>query len=161
MKVFETPRPELKKQLSFENPWWIAGNGIKPEHRDRPQRAYIQPFTEQVRELGVHQAVVLIVPRRIDKSVMLAQTIQELPDDGAPGIHIALSGRDQMERCIYNHWSELRGIRELAASHSLVRRPLVTTLTASGFGKEGEVKIDFMPTSLHYYTIARNLLRVA
>lgn len=59
----------------------------------------------------------------------------------------------------YRDWGELRGIREFAGNYSLTRRPLVTTLTASGIGKDGSIEIEFVPTSLHCYTIARNLLR--
>ena len=76
MKAFEIPLPEVQKRLSFENPWWIAGNGIDPERRNWPRRAYFQPFSELARELGVHRAIVLIGPRRVGKTVMLAQTIQ-------------------------------------------------------------------------------------
>ena len=88
MKVFEIPLSEVQKRLAFENPWWIAGHGIEPERRGWPRRAYFQPFTELVRELGVHRAVVLIGPRRVGKTVMLAQTIQALLDEGVPGTHI-------------------------------------------------------------------------
>ena len=88
MKAFEIPLPEVQKRLSFENPWWIAGNGIDPERRNWPRRAYFQPFSELARELGVHRAIVLIGPRRVGKTVMLAQTIQALLDDGVPGAHI-------------------------------------------------------------------------
>lgn len=56
-------------------------------------------------------------------------------------------------------WSELRGLREFAAQNKLKRRPLATTLTRSTQGSDGSVQIDFVPTSLHCYTIARNLLR--
>jgi predicted AAA+ superfamily ATPase len=88
MKPFEIPLPEVQKRLAFENPWWIAGNGIEPERRQWPRRAYFQPFGELVRELGVHRAIVLIGPRRVGKTVMLAQTIQSLLDDGVTGTHI-------------------------------------------------------------------------
>lgn len=57
-------------------------------------------------------------------------------------------------------WSELRGVREFAKRHKLQRRPLVTTLTRTARGKDGDLEIDFVPTALHCYTIARNLLRV-
>lgn len=88
MKAFEIPLPEVQKRLSFENPWWMAGNGIGAEIRDWPRRAYFQPFRDLVRELGVHRAIVLIGPRRVGKTVMLAQTIQSLLDAGVPGTHI-------------------------------------------------------------------------
>jgi uncharacterized protein len=59
----------------------------------------------------------------------------------------------------YSDWREIRGIRELATRYKLQRRPLVTTRTLTGEGDDGTVKIDFVPASLHCYTIAKNLLR--
>lgn len=59
----------------------------------------------------------------------------------------------------YSDWRELRGIRELAKLYKLQRRPLVTTRTLTGEGDDGTVKIDFVPASLHCYTIAKNLLK--
>lgn len=59
----------------------------------------------------------------------------------------------------YDNFGEIRGVREFAARHKLVRRPLVTTYSASGIGRDGDLEIEFVPTSLHCYTIARNLLR--
>src|SRR5574340_333802 len=61
----------------------------------------------------------------------------------------------------YTDWGELRGIREFASKHALTRRPLVTTLSQAGIGSDGKLEIEFVPTSLHCYTIARNLLRAA
>jgi predicted AAA+ superfamily ATPase len=58
-------------------------------------------------------------------------------------------------------WGELRGLREFASRHRLQRRPLVTTLTRTTRGADASLEIDFVPTSLHCYTIARNLLRSA
>jgi len=60
-----------------------------------------------------------------------------------------------------DNWSELQGLRDFAARHKLQRNPLVTTLTKSRKGKDKVtgLEIDFVPTSLHCYTIARNLLR--
>lgn len=60
----------------------------------------------------------------------------------------------------YDNWGELRGLREFAAAHKLQRNPLVTTLTRTGTGYDGKLDVDFVPTSLHCYTIARNLLRL-
>lgn len=61
----------------------------------------------------------------------------------------------------YNNFREIRGVRELASLHRLDCRPVVTTHSASGIGRDGDLEIDFIPTSLHCYTIARNLMRTA
>ena len=55
--------------------------------------------------------------------------------------------------------NELRGLRELAAKHRLVRKPLVTTRTYTGEVQVDGIDIEFMPVALHCYTIGRNLLR--
>ena len=81
MKAFEIPLAEVRKRLSLENPWWMAGNGIEPERRAWPRRAYFYPYLRLVRELSVHRAIVLIGPRRVGKTVMLTQTVQALLDD--------------------------------------------------------------------------------
>ena len=55
--------------------------------------------------------------------------------------------------------SELRGLRELALRHRLVRAPLVTTRTLTTHANVDGITIEFMPVALHCYTIARNLMR--
>ena len=55
--------------------------------------------------------------------------------------------------------NELRGLRELATKHRLVRQPLVTTRTFSGQAVLDDLTLEFMPVALHCYTIARELLR--
>lgn len=60
---------------------------------------------------------------------------------------------------IPKHLQELRGLKELAAKHVLVRRPLVTTRTYTGVAELDGIAIEFAPVALHCYTIARNLLR--
>jgi uncharacterized protein len=52
----------------------------------------------------------------------------------------------------------LRGIRTLAGGNRLARAPLVTTRTVSGQRQIDGLNFDFAPSSLHCYTIARNLL---
>lgn len=88
MKSFEIPLPEVQKRLAHENPWWLSGSGIEPERRSWPRRAYFHPYLRLVLELSVRRAIVVIGPRRVGKTVMLAQSIQALLDDGTPGTHI-------------------------------------------------------------------------
>ena len=53
--------------------------------------------------------------------------------------------------------SDLRGLREFAAKHPLIRKPLlVTTRTLT---EQGSPDIQFLPTSLYCYSITRNLMR--
>lgn len=87
-KPFEIPLREVQKRMALENPWWVAGAGIDPERREWPRRAYFGPFMRLVREVTVHRAVVLIGPRRVGKTVMLAQAVQALLDEGVAGIDI-------------------------------------------------------------------------
>lgn len=58
----------------------------------------------------------------------------------------------------YSDWAELRGLRTLAARHKLARPALATTRTASGRVDMGGTTVDFVPSALHCYTVARNLL---
>lgn len=83
---------------------------------------------------------------------------------------VSLDGRLQKPRFVveikwsdraYDDWGEIRGLREFVSKFQLSRRPLVTTLTRQGVGRQGTLEVEFVPTSLHCYTVARNLLRVA
>ncbi len=53
---------------------------------------------------------------------------------------------------------ELKGLRHFLTQHQLARTPVVTTLTQSGIKIVDGMEIEFSPSSLHCYTIARNLL---
>lgn len=84
-KPFEIPLADVQKRLTFDNPWWVAGGGIDAERRDWPRRAYFAPFMQLVEAVEVPRAVVLIGPRRVGKTVMLAHAVQALLDKGVAG----------------------------------------------------------------------------
>lgn len=84
-KPFEIPLADVQKRLAFDNPWWVAGGGIDSERREWPRRAYFAPFMQLVEAVKVLRAVVLIGPRRVGKTVMLAHAVQALLDDGVAG----------------------------------------------------------------------------
>jgi hypothetical protein len=75
---------ELKKRLTFDNPWWEEGNGVDPEVDNYPRRMYFGPFFELVTQTDVKRAVVLMGPRRVGKTVMIQHTVQSLIDLGTP-----------------------------------------------------------------------------
>lgn len=84
-KPFEIPLADVQKRLAFDNPWWVAGGGIDAERREWPRRAYFAPFMQLIEAVEVHRAVVLIGPRRVGKTVMLAHAVQALLDHGVAG----------------------------------------------------------------------------
>ena len=55
--------------------------------------------------------------------------------------------------------NELRGLRELASRHRLMRNPLVTTRTVNAQVAVDGLTLEFLPVALHCYSIARDLLR--
>lgn len=86
--MLEISEREIKERLAFDNPWWEEQEGIDPEYREMPPRAYLAPFEELVRAREVKRAVVLMGPRRVGKTVMVYHTIQHLLDDGVPARNI-------------------------------------------------------------------------
>lgn len=52
----------------------------------------------------------------------------------------------------------IKGLLEFAKRHKLGRTPLVTTLSKSGVKEMMGVTVEFMPNSLHCYTVAKNTL---
>lgn len=92
--VLEIPLQEVQRRLGVDNPWWKSGSGIDPEEAEWPRRAYFPHFSTLARETGVRRAVVLIGPRRVGKTVMLKHFVQQLLDDGVPGVAILYASLD-------------------------------------------------------------------
>jgi hypothetical protein len=75
----QVPEIDIKKRLSFDNPWWETGQ-IPERFRSWPRRAYFEGLWRLFKESSVRRAVVVMGPRRVGKTVMLTQTIQRLID---------------------------------------------------------------------------------
>jgi uncharacterized protein len=88
------PLPAVQEYLADTNPWWVAGSGTDAERRTWPKRAYFAAFMRLVKATDVRRAVVVIGPRRVGKSVMLEQAVQQLMDDGVPGSRIMVAQMD-------------------------------------------------------------------
>lgn len=73
---------EIKNRLSADNPWWATDGTVDPKIVDWPRRAYFEPFSVLVRDTSLKRAVVLMGPRRVGKTVMLQQLIQDLLQSG-------------------------------------------------------------------------------
>ena len=101
--MLEVPESEILARMREENPWWQVGQGIDPELKDLPRRAYLANFGELVRQKDVHRAVVLMGPRRVGKTYLVKHTIHDLLENHK------VSGRDilyvMLETPIYNRLS--------------------------------------------------------
>lgn len=53
---------------------------------------------------------------------------------------------------------EIKGVLEFASTNKLARRPLVTTRSKQGVKTWGGVEVEYTPTALHCYTVAKNTL---
>lgn len=53
---------------------------------------------------------------------------------------------------------EIKGILEFARIHKLGRRPLVTTFSRAGTKNWDGIEVEYTPTALHCYTVAKNTL---
>lgn len=88
------PLPAVQEYLADTNPWWVAGKGIDADMRAWPKRAYFSSFMRLVKAVDVRRAVVVIGPRRVGKTVMLTQAVQELMDTGVAGSRIMVAQMD-------------------------------------------------------------------
>ncbi|MFM7344039.1 MAG: ATP-binding protein [Tagaea sp.] len=73
---------EVKNRLGFDNPWWATRDWLPADRKAWPKRAYFPAFLKEVRQTDLRRAVVLMGPRRVGKTVMIRQTIQQLIEDG-------------------------------------------------------------------------------
>lgn len=79
--MLQVTENEIKKRLAFDNPWWETGE-VSTRYRDWPRRIFFGPFYDLLAKSTAKRAVVLMGPRRVGKTVMLIQSVQQLIDDG-------------------------------------------------------------------------------
>ena len=59
----------------------------------------------------------------------------------------------------FEHPADLKGVLAFAAANRLSRPPLTITRTCQGSKRGDGIELRFVPTSIHCYTIGRNVLR--
>jgi predicted AAA+ superfamily ATPase len=70
----------LEKRIKADHTWWETGK--IPFYIELSKRRYYSGFYSSVKQSTLHRAVVLMGPRRIGKTVMMYQAIQDLLDEG-------------------------------------------------------------------------------
>ena len=74
-------KSQVLERIKFENGWWVDGQ-IDDDYNSMQRRLYFEIFKPMVFEKEIKRAVVLMGPRRVGKTVMLHQSIQELINEG-------------------------------------------------------------------------------
>ncbi len=70
----------LENRIRTDHVWWE--NNKIPFYDDFSKRRYYKGFYSLIKQTTLHRAVVLMGPRRIGKTVMMYQAIQDLLDEG-------------------------------------------------------------------------------
>lgn len=70
----------LSKRIKADNLWWKDGK--IPFYKEFSKRRYYKKFYSLIKDNILHRALVLMGPRRIGKTVMMYQAIQNLLNDG-------------------------------------------------------------------------------
>ena len=101
MVIRPVPETELWNRMRVDNPWWSSPHKIDPERfGNLPKRAYFDFFFPFVEEREPNRALILMGPRRVGKTVMLHQAIQNLIDKGTDPRRIFYL---DIQTPLYNH----------------------------------------------------------
>jgi uncharacterized protein len=77
-------RDDIQARLNRDNPWWsMEGPGAFP-HSNLQRRVYFEPFKALALNKKIRRAAILLGPRRVGKTVMVKQVLQDAVDLGWP-----------------------------------------------------------------------------
>jgi len=83
---------EIRERLQRDNPWWSTGAPIAESLH--PKRVYFSAFKTLALNYGVKRAAILLGPRRVGKTVMLKQIVQDAITEGMPREHVFYASID-------------------------------------------------------------------
>ena len=72
---------DIKRRINRDNPWWESAAYKIPE-ADSPKRVYFSPFKTLALNVDVKRAAILLGPRRVGKTFMIKQLIDEAIKNG-------------------------------------------------------------------------------
>lgn len=74
---------DIRARIERDNPWWREPCFVVPEAAF-PKRVYFGPFKSLALNYGIKRAAILLGPRRVGKTVLVKQLIQEATTQGVP-----------------------------------------------------------------------------
>lgn len=72
---------DIRVRIARDNPWWQPGEIRIPE-AGSPRRVYFPPFRQLALNFGIRRATVLLGPRRVGKTFMIKQLIDDAIKSG-------------------------------------------------------------------------------
>jgi uncharacterized protein len=85
--MLEIAKSDVLKSLRRDNPWWDASYKI-PQSPTEKRRAYFGPFSTLALDWSVRRSTILMGPRRVGKTVMLRQLIEQAINEGFSGQNV-------------------------------------------------------------------------
>lgn len=85
--MLEIAKSDVLKSLRRDNPWWDASYKIARSPTEK-RRAYYGPFSTLALDWSVRRATILMGPRRVGKTVMLRQLIEQAINEGFSGQNV-------------------------------------------------------------------------
>jgi uncharacterized protein len=80
--MLEIAKKDILSRLQFDNPWWEQGSKGKVAYENTPRRKYFESFHQNILDVSVRRAIVLMGPRRVGKTVMVYHSIRKLLNSG-------------------------------------------------------------------------------
>lgn len=94
-------KQDLIKKLKSHNLHWVD-NVISPDINEKPKRGYFAPFFALANQFTIQRAIVLMGPRRVGKTILLHQTIQEFINNGIAATKIYYVSLDEPLFSLYS-----------------------------------------------------------
>ncbi len=84
----QIPKEQVLRRIQSENVWWESPHEIAPGYKLLRRRAYFSLLFPLVDVALPKRAILLMGPRRVGKTVMMHQVVQNLIDSGVSPKHI-------------------------------------------------------------------------
>lgn len=85
--MLEIAKSDILKSFRRDNPWWDASHKVAQSATEK-KRAYFGPFLTLALDWSVRRSTILMGPRRVGKTVMLHQLIEQAINEGFNGQNI-------------------------------------------------------------------------
>ena len=79
--MLEIAKTDVLKSLRRDNPWWDDSYNVSQSSTEK-KRAYFDPFSALALNWSVRRSTILMGPRRVGKTVMLRQLIEQATIEG-------------------------------------------------------------------------------